>query len=181
MIPLVLSQGLILEEELLLDELLLKEETTLLLAEETKLLLNEDAKLLLDEEARLLLNEDAKLLLDELLSVVGDGVLGLLLPPPPPPQAVNRVNILASSIMCFNINLPLSIKVVLLISAPLFFDLIDKLLRKRRRILTKARIDCSRKLSCHQIKHNWRDSHSCAALTCISHLTHIYSDQSSSP
>ena len=89
MIPLVLSQGLTLEE--------------LLLNEENKLL-DEDARLPIDEETKLLLTEAAKLLFDELFSN-GGGILGPLLPPPPP-QAVSKVNILPNKTMCFNIFFP---------------------------------------------------------------------------
>lgn len=134
----MLSQGLTLEEELLLkellleelllEELLLEEETTLLLAEEAKLLLNE-----LDEDTKLLLNEDAKLLLDELLSGAGGGVLLLL--PPPPPQAVSRVNILPNKMMCFNISFPILIKVVLLKYVLSYFDWIDQLCRENDHML----------------------------------------------
>jgi hypothetical protein len=131
MIPLVLSQGFTLEEELLLEELLLEELRLeeLLLKEETKLLLDKDARLLFDEETKLLLTEAAKLLFDELFSDVGGGVLGLLLPPPPP-QAVSNANILPNKTMCFNIIFPCLLKGCSWHPCRYFFDWIEKCLRK---------------------------------------------------
>jgi len=124
-VPLALWHGLTLDEELLLnDELLLKLLLIKLLFRELldgvlllkELLLTEE--LLLDKELELI-DEETKLLLNALLSVVGGGVLGFLLPPPP--QAVKRANILLNKTMCFNINFPLSMKVMLLASVLLFF------------------------------------------------------------
>lgn len=117
MTPPVVLQGLTLDDELLFDELRLDKE--LLLEElllDGLLLLNEelDELELLNNKLELLLVDDkTKLLIDELLSISGGGVLELSPLPPPPPHAVMRANMLASKIMCFNINLPLSIKVML--------------------------------------------------------------------
>ena len=72
--------------------------------------------LTLDDELELLLEDELKLLELELLCiVVVGGIVALELLPPPPPQALRRVKIPLSKMMCFNIDFPLSIEATLLI------------------------------------------------------------------